>query len=72
MNKKFFLAAACLLAAFAFTGCSTTGSEDGSNGALVEDANGMGGDVQVGLDPDGAVTVTGAAGYGSNFNGPEA
>ena len=72
MNKKFFLAAACLLAAFAFTGCSTTGSEDGSSGTLVEDASGMGGDVQVGLDPDGAVTVTGADGYGSNFNGPEA
>lgn len=72
MNKKFFLAAACLLAAFAFTGCSTTGSEDGRSGTLVEDASGMGGDVQVGLDPDGAVTVTGTDGYGSNFNGPEA
>ena len=70
MNKKFFLAAACLLAAFAFTGCSTTGSEDGNSGTLVEDASGMGGDVQVGLDPDGAVTVTGADGYGSKFQRP--
>lgn len=59
MFKKFLFALLCCGALLNLTACSTSADGSGGSSALVEDATqqGLGGDVPVGLDADGAVTV---------------
>ncbi len=78
MFKQTLLFIACAVAALNLSACSSS-SEDasaaqGGNAAYVQDGSqGLGSEVQVGMDADGAVTVGDPnADYSSQFSGPAA
>lgn len=76
MIKQPLFVLVCAAAALNLSAC-TTSSDDaaaqGGNAALVQDGQGLGQDVPVGVDADGAVTVGDpSAQYNTSFAGPAA